>query len=139
MGNWRIAWPTGPPTISSRWPARRQAVLNTVDRLHRLTGTPFMETVTAAAHTGTAGVVPQWNRAMPTGSPARSGCRRPRPADPLHVVYFPSCASRAMGGPAREETERRPLPQQTLSVLEKAGCAVILPGEPGQSLLRPGL
>jgi D-lactate dehydrogenase len=105
-------------------------VLNTVDRLHKLTGTPFMETVTAAAHTGTAGVVPQWNRAMPTGS-GKIKVQAASTADPLAMVYFPSCASRAMGGPAREESERRPLPQQTLSVLEKAGCAVILPDNLG--------
>ncbi|WP_028318973.1 FAD-binding and (Fe-S)-binding domain-containing protein [Desulfobulbus elongatus] len=100
--------------------------LNTVDRLHRLAGTPAMETVTAAAHRGTAGLVPQWNRAMPTGAP-KVAAEVPAAADPLAVVYFPSCASRAMGGPAREETDRRGLPQQTLSVLAKANCAVILP------------
>ena len=110
--------------------ATAAGVLDTVDRLHRLTGTPFMETVTAAAHTGTAGVVPQWNRAMPTGS-GTIRVQAATAADPLAMVYFPSCASRAMGGPAREESERRPLPQQTLSVLEKAGCAVILPDNLG--------
>ncbi len=110
--------------------ATAAGVLNTVDRLHKLTGTPFMETVTAAAHTGTAGVVPQWNRAMPTGS-GKIRVQAASTADPLAMVYFPSCASRAMGGPAREESERRPLPQQTLSVLEKAGCAVILPDNLG--------
>ena len=101
-------------------------VLNTVDRVHKLTGTPFMETVTEAAHKGTLGVVPQWNRAMPTGSPKIKTEAAPA-GQTLSVVYFPSCASRAMGGPEREETERRGLPQQTLSVLKKAGCAVILP------------
>ena len=85
-----------------------------------------MEAVTQTAHKATLGVVPQWNREMPTGSPAIKAC----PVDPTHplrVVYFPSCASRAMGGPAREETQRLPLPQQTLSLLQKGGYAVILP------------
>mgnify|MGYP001198511069 CR=1 FL=1 len=101
-------------------------VLNTVDQVHRLAGTPVMETVTEAVHKGTGGMAPQWNRAMPTGSP-KIRVEAPTVAEPLAMVYFPSCASRAMGGPAREESERRGLPQQTLSVLKKAGCKVILP------------
>jgi len=95
-------------------------------RVHKLTGTPFMKTVTEAVHKGTGGVVPQWNRAMPTGSP-KVKAEAATAGQTLSVVYFPSCASRAMGGPDREETERRALPQQTLSVLKKAGCTVILP------------
>ncbi|WP_310600755.1 FAD-binding and (Fe-S)-binding domain-containing protein [Desulfobulbus sp.] len=102
------------------------ATLNTVDRLHRLTGTPLMETVAEAAHKGTAGLVPQWNRAMPTGAP-KAAVAGQTAAQSLAVVYFPSCSSRAMGGPAREETDRRGLPQQTLSVLRKANCTAILP------------
>jgi len=105
-------------------------VLNTVDRLHKLTGTPLMETMAEAAHKGTLGAVPQWNRAMPTGAPAIKA-EAGAGGQPLAMVYFPSCASRALGGPAREETERRGLPQQTLSVLTKAGCAVILPANLG--------
>ncbi len=48
-------------------------------------------------------------------------------ANPLKVVYFPSCASRAMSGPAREDAERDPLPQKTMSLLKKAGYEVIFP------------
>jgi D-lactate dehydrogenase len=101
-------------------------LLGTVDKLHKLAGTPVMESVTQTAHKATLGVVPQWNREMPTGSPAIKASPVD-PAHPLRVVYFPSCASRAMGGPAREETQRLPLPQQTLSLLQKGGYAVILP------------
>jgi D-lactate dehydrogenase len=101
-------------------------LLNTVDSLHKVAGTPLMETVTEAAHKATLNVVPQWNRETPTGAPAIKA-EPIDPSAPLRVVYFPSCASRAMGGPAREETERQPLPQQTLSLLRKGGYAVILP------------
>ena len=100
--------------------------LNAVDRIHRLAGTPLMEAVTTTAHRGTMGLAPQWNRAMPTGSIGL----KPEPVDPSHplqLVYFPSCASRAMGGPARDEAGRPALPQRTFSLLNKAGYTIILP------------
>ena len=102
------------------------SLLNSVDSLHKVVGTQRMESVTHTAHTATLGLVPQWNREMPTGAPPL----HTPPAEPfqtLRAVYFPSCASRAMGGPSREETHRQPLPQQTLSLLRKGGYAVILP------------
>ncbi len=103
------------------------SLLNTADRLHKMAGTPVMETITSAARKGSLGTVPQWNRAMPTASPAI----KPQASTPgtttLTVVYFPSCASRAMGGPEREETDRRALPQVTQSLLGKSGCSIILP------------
>jgi len=102
------------------------SLLNTVDRLHNLIGTPVMESVTRTAHQATLGIVPQWNREMPTGAPPIKATPA-NPAQPLRMVYFPSCASRAMGGPTRAETERQPLPEQTLSLLHKGGYAVILP------------
>lgn len=101
-------------------------LLNAVDSLHKVVGTPLMESATRIAHTATQGLVPQWNREMPTGAPAL----HVPPAEPfqtLRAVYFPSCASRAMGGPSREETYRQPLPQLTLNLLRKGGYAVILP------------
>nr|WP_321466671.1 FAD-binding and (Fe-S)-binding domain-containing protein [uncultured Desulfobulbus sp.] len=101
-------------------------LLNGVDTVHKLTGTEFMETASQAARTATAGKVPLWNREMPSGVPAL------RPVavtndNPLQVVYFPSCASRAMSGPSRGEGHRDALPQQTLALLAKGGYAVILP------------
>ncbi|MGD9947501.1 MAG: FAD-binding and (Fe-S)-binding domain-containing protein [Desulfobulbus sp.] len=100
-------------------------LLNTVDALHKLTGTPFMEKASQLARTGSGGVLPLWNREMPAGVPALPPVAVPVGDQPL-VVYFPSCASRAMGGPARSETNRMPLPQQTLALLTKGGYGVIL-------------
>ncbi len=48
-------------------------------------------------------------------------------SNPNKVVYFPSCASRSMSGPAREETQREDLPQKTISLLKKAGYEIIFP------------
>ncbi|WP_306548022.1 FAD-binding and (Fe-S)-binding domain-containing protein [Desulfobulbus sp.] len=101
-------------------------VLNTVDALHKLTGTPLMEKVSQATRTVSCGALPLWNREMPAGVPALRPVAAPGGDLPL-VVYFPSCASRAMGGPPRDETHRTPLPQQTLAVLAKGGYGVILP------------
>jgi len=100
--------------------------LNVVDSVHKMAGTPFMEMASTLARKVTLDKLPLWNKEMPTGVPKIEA----EPADggnPLKVVYFPSCASRAMGGPAREDEEREPLPQKTQSLLKKAGYAVIYP------------
>ena len=101
-------------------------VLQVVDTIHDFTGTPLMEKGSQVARTVSAHKVPLWNREMPIGAPAPSAAAPVDGEQPL-VVYFPSCASRAMGGPARDETHRTPLPQQTLAVLAKGGYGVILP------------
>lgn len=100
--------------------------LDGVDAVHRRTGTPFMATASRLARQATFSQLPLWNKEMPTGG--KLPAPRPIPADaPRRVVYFPSCASRAMGGPARTETRRESLPEKTGSLLAKAGYAVIYP------------
>ncbi|BDD86476.1 FAD-binding and (Fe-S)-binding domain-containing protein [Desulfofustis limnaeus] len=101
-------------------------VLDGVDLVHRSVGTTFMEQASSLARKATFNRLPLWNREMPTGSgkitPESAGV-----TGDLRVVYFPSCASRAMGGPARHETERHPLPTVTASLLHKAGYRIIHP------------
>ncbi len=101
-------------------------VLNGVDSVHRHTSTGFMETASAAARTATLNSLPLWNREMPTGS-KRIKARPINLSNPLKVVYFPSCAARAMGGPARSESERRDLPEITAALLKKSGYEIIYP------------
>lgn len=106
------------PTIST--------TLNIVDSVHKMTGTPFMDTASGLARKATLDNLPQWNKEMPAGVPKV----KPEPVNennPRKVVYFPSCASRSMSGPAREETEREALPQKTVSLLQKAGYEIIYP------------
>ncbi len=102
--------------------------LDAVDLVHRFTGTAFMERVSELARTATLNRLPLWNREMPTGarkiSPPPGGA-----AQSLQVVYFPSCAGRAMGGPSRLESERETLPEKTASLLHKAGYQVLYPDE----------
>jgi D-lactate dehydrogenase len=102
------------------------STLNFVDSIHERTGTPFMEKATSLVRKASLNTVPQWNREMPRG------VKKIRPApvnrdNPLKVVYFPSCASRAMGGPSRKDQERVGLPEKTESILKKGGYEVIYP------------
>ncbi|MCG8616798.1 MAG: FAD-binding oxidoreductase [Desulfobacterales bacterium] len=100
--------------------------LNGADRLHALTGAPFMEGASGVAGKLLLNKLPRWNREMPRGGPEVT----PEPADPkapLKVIYFPSCASRAMGGPSQKDTEPDALPAKTASLLKKAGYQVIYP------------
>ncbi len=103
--------------------------LKVVDSVHRATGTPFMDTASTLARKATMNQLPLWNKEMPSGVPKIKVHPVPEVAEgnPLKVVYFPSCASRAMSGPAAEDAERDALPQKTLSLLKKAGYEVILP------------
>jgi len=69
--------------------------LNAVDSVHKITGTTLMKAASKMARKTTRGKLPLWNREMPSGveqiKPASVDIR-----NPLKVVYFPSCASRAM-------------------------------------------
>lgn len=101
-------------------------VLNSVDAVHKHTTTGFMEASSQIARSATLGNLPLWNKEMPTGSRKI----KPKPinlSNPLKVVYFPSCASRAMGGPSRQESERTDLPDKTASLLKKSGYEIIYP------------
>lgn len=101
-------------------------VLNGVDSIHRHTSTAFMETASRAARTATLNKLPLWNKEMPTGSQKIKN-RPINLSNPLRVVYFPSCASRAMGGPSREEISRADLPETTSVLLKKSGYEIIYP------------
>ncbi|KAB2890247.1 MAG: FAD-binding oxidoreductase [Desulfobulbaceae bacterium] len=99
--------------------------LNTVDTVHKVTGTPFMETASQLARTATFNQLPLWNREMPAGVPREALAATT--GGSLPVVYFPSCASRSMSGPSRQETERDSLPETTRSLLAKADCRIVFP------------
>lgn len=102
--------------------------LSTINRLHKITGTPLMKTATKIARSISGNRIPAWNREMPSGVPKT--LRPPiNPDNPLKIVYFPSCASRSMSGPPHGATETDALPQTTISLLKKAGYEVILPEE----------
>ncbi|WP_035245159.1 FAD-binding and (Fe-S)-binding domain-containing protein [Desulfogranum mediterraneum] len=108
--------------------------LNGVDILHKIAGSHQMETMAAVARKGSLDTLPLWNREMPTAPPdiTRNKAQQELQSalsqeDDSLVVYFPSCASRAMGGPSRSDRDHLPLPQQTASLLGKAGYRVLYP------------
>ena len=112
--------------------------MNSVDTVHKLTGTPFMETASTLARKASLNQIPQWNRQMPRGG-SQVVPDPVKAENPLKVVYFPACISRSMGGPSRTETERDSLTKKTLSVLKKAGYEVLFPEGMDDLWLRPGL
>ena len=99
--------------------------LGAADLMHRMLGTRAMGGLTGGARWVSRGLIPLWSPYMPGRGrlarlPHRTDNARPR------VVYFASCASRAMG-PARGDTERDPLSGKVISLLEKAGFQPVYP------------
>jgi D-lactate dehydrogenase len=92
---------------------------------HRIFGNWLQGNVTGAARKLSGGRIPLWNRYLPSAS-AMPNLKASTAAGSRRVVYFPSCASRAMG-PALGDPERDPLPVKTAALLRKAGFEVILP------------
>ncbi|WP_417507423.1 FAD-binding and (Fe-S)-binding domain-containing protein [Marinomonas gallaica] len=88
-------------------------------------GNGAMKAVTGVAHKVSGGMVPNWHPQMPTA--ASMPKRIPMVNDERpSVVYMPSCATRVMGaGP--DASDKRPVMEVMLSVLEKAGYNVIVP------------
>jgi D-lactate dehydrogenase len=115
--------------VGSRFGSVAQSIrhtLNGIDKVHQYSGTRFMEQASSIARKVSLNTLPLWNREMPSGG-RKINHQSADANNPLQVIYFPSCASRAMGGPARAETERDDLPQKTASLLEKAGYQIIYP------------
>lgn len=67
--------------------------------------------------------LPLWTPAMP--KPYRPHTIRQH-AEPLKVVYFPSCINQTMG-PAKNSPDPTPLIDKTVALLQKAGYEVIFP------------
>ena len=102
--------------------------INVPHAIAKTIGYRQMERVTKELYKVGRGRFPLWTRYTPSGSrkivcdlvPADS------PDAPM-VVYFPSCITRSMGGPAFGYREKEDVPSKMLSVLRKAGYTVIIP------------
>jgi D-lactate dehydrogenase len=105
-----------------------RVALAAIDRAHRMLGTSFMHGLARGAHKLSAGLMPQWNRYMPTAAPSSRWVSDSTDMQ-SRVVYFPSCTSRIMG-PAKGDPEMDSLPVKFEALLRKAGYAVTYPDRP---------
>lgn len=88
-------------------------------------GYPAIESVTKGLYRVGNGLFPLWTRHTPTGSKKMK--REAAPSVAPEAVYFPSCITRAMGGPSFGYKEAEDVTQKMLSVLRKGGYTVIIP------------
>ncbi len=93
-------------------------------------GARAMAAVCRTLHKWSFGAVPLWTPATPGTVNARKACARGAaaveslPKDSGKVVYFPSCINQRMGAEAPGE---KPLVEETVELLGKAGYEVVFP------------
>ena len=97
--------------------------LGTAALVSRLAGTDTMAGMARTARRLSGGLVPKVGPHLPI---AADYTVSPGPAEGEAVVYFPTCAARAMG-PAADDPEQESLPTVMSRVLARAGYRVILP------------
>ena len=95
--------------------------LNTVNGFHQLFGTNLMAGIGRTMHNTFN--FPLWTPSMPKGYRVPVVHQR---QEPLKVVYFPSCINQSMGL-ASKSPVRRPLVEEMVALLQKAGYEVIFP------------
>lgn len=99
--------------------------LAAADAAHGLLGTRLMQGTLDGARRLSAGQLPKWSPALPTGARFRPDAG-PVASRADRVVYFPSCAARTCG-PQRGDAEAEALPTTTERLLAKAGFGVVYP------------
>jgi D-lactate dehydrogenase len=99
-----------------------RAGLAVADAVHGVLGTAGMSALTGGVRKLSGGRVPRWSPLTPGA--ARFSARSDAAGERL--VYFPSCAARAMG-PARGDALTESLPDVTARVLRKAGWGLVYP------------
>jgi D-lactate dehydrogenase len=97
--------------------------LGAADLAHATLGTRALGAFTSALRKASGNRIPPWTPALPRPAKYRPAATS---AQAEAIVYFPSCAARAMG-PARGDSVTESLPTVTARLLGKAGYAVIHP------------
>ena len=88
-------------------------------------GNKLMGAICTALHKGSFGLIPLWTSAMPHRARIKA-IKEKSPEFPDKVVYFPSCINQRMGL-AKGDPAQRPLVDETVALLHKAGYEVIFP------------
>ncbi|MBP2626874.1 MAG: D-lactate dehydrogenase (cytochrome) [Firmicutes bacterium] len=103
--------------------------LSAASLAHSVLGTSLMGGITKGLRSLSGNHMPEWNQYLAgagnTPDPSKS---KPGVAG-RKVVYFPSCVSRTMGGPAAGDKDQRQLSATMIHVMEKAGYEIIFPNE----------
>lgn len=99
--------------------------LTALDGVRSVLGDSLMGRISRGARSLSGNRLPLWNPHMPKGGRATRLRDRVGGSGPK-VVYFPSCIVRAMG-PAKGESDERPVHEAMLSLLAKAGYDVLFP------------
>ena len=89
-------------------------------------GNKAMSLVCTALHKGSFKLIPLWTPAMPHIAHIKSTTGAAALVAAEKVVYFPSCINQRMG-PAKGDPVQRPLVDETVELLGKAGYEVVFP------------
>ncbi|WP_196594938.1 FAD-binding and (Fe-S)-binding domain-containing protein [Pectinatus sottacetonis] len=93
---------------------------------HTIVGTTAMEYITKKLRKASDGKIPRWTKWMPKSGSTPVHKLTEADRNKPKVVYYPSCVTRMMG-PAKYDYDQRQLNEVMISLMEKAGYAVILP------------
>ena len=98
--------------------------LHSANFIHKVLGTPSMETVTKTFRELSKNSLPKWSEVMPKGTNINLNFEQK--VSDKKVVYFPSCINRSMGLNAVSKEEKE-LFDTTVEVLLKAGYQILFP------------
>ena len=98
--------------------------LHSANFIHKVLGTPSMETVTKTFRELSKNSLPKWSDVMPKGTNINLNFEQK--VSDKKVVYFPSCINRSMGLNAVSKEEKE-LFDTTVEVLLKAGYQILFP------------
>ena len=89
-------------------------------------GNKVMSAICTALHKGTGEAIPLWTPAMPHRARIKSTKQKQDAGLRDKVVYFPSCINQRMGL-AKGDPAKRPLVDEMVDLLHKAGYEVVFP------------
>ncbi|PKL90369.1 MAG: 4Fe-4S ferredoxin [Ignavibacteriae bacterium HGW-Ignavibacteriae-2] len=100
--------------------------LNFVSFFHAILGDRILSLISGFLRSASFNLIPRWTKYLPKGA-SKIKTNIVLNTNKCKVVYFPSCITRTMG-PAKDYKSNESVPTVTAKLLEKAGYAVIYPG-----------
>ncbi|MBU1096174.1 MAG: FAD-binding oxidoreductase [Bacteroidetes bacterium] len=100
--------------------------LNFVSFFHAILGDRILSLISGFLRSASFNLIPRWTKYLPKGA-SKIKTNIVLNTNKCKVVYFPSCITRTMG-PAKDYKSNEAVPTVTAKLLEKAGYAVIYPG-----------